>query len=112
MGIKAPAEADVLGACTALLNLRHIPFVRVNGGGMRVGRRYVRFTSAPGCADLVAALPGHGRGRMMLVETKSARGRLTESQRAFLGNMEAAGAVCLVVHDVRELEAELARLGY
>jgi hypothetical protein len=108
--VKAPTERDVLAACMLLLNLKRIPFVRVNGGGMRVGRRYVRFTSAPGCSDLVAALPPSGR--TMLVETKSARGRLTESQLAFLGNMGAAGALCLVVRDVRELEAELARLGY
>jgi hypothetical protein len=111
VGMRAPAEADVLAACMLLLNLKHIPFVRVNGGAMRVGRRYVRFTSAPGCSDLVAALPRHA-GRMLLVETKSARGRLTQAQAAFLANMAAAGALCLVVRDVKELQAELARLGY
>jgi hypothetical protein len=114
MGIKGARERDVLLACLAYLKLCGIPAVRVNGGGMYApgpgGKtRYVRFTSAVGCADILAALPP--AGRFAGIEVKRPGGRLTPDQEAFLTNVRKAGGVGWVVHSVGELVEELERLG-
>jgi hypothetical protein len=102
----ATPEAVVLRQVLELLRLRGIPAWRANSGGMRVGGRYVRFASADGLSDVVGCLPALG-GRMLLVETKRPGGRLTAAQRGFLDVMGAAGALCLVVSDVRQLDEAL-----
>jgi hypothetical protein len=114
MGVKATKERDVLKACLDYLKLRGIPAVRVNGGGMHApgpgGRtRYVRFTSTPGCADILAVLPP--AGRFAGIEVKRPGGRLTADQESFLAAVRRAGGLGLVVHSVGELVEELERLG-
>jgi hypothetical protein len=114
MGLKGAREKDVLKACLDYLKLRGIPAVRVNGGGMYAsgpgGRtRYVRFTSAPGCADILAVLPPGGR--FAGIEVKGPGGKLTPAQEAFAAAVRKAGGVSLVVHSVSELVEELERLG-
>jgi hypothetical protein len=98
-------ESQVLRQCLQLLRFRRIPAWRANSGGMRVGGRYVRFASADGLSDIVGALPPSGR--MLLVETKILGGRLTAAQSTFLTNMAAAGALCLVVSDPKQLDEAL-----
>jgi hypothetical protein len=121
MGVKAPAERDILAACMLLLNLKGAFVWRANSGAMTVygpggKKRFVRFNGAPGCSDVLGLLPpraGRGvYGVFIAVEVKKPGGRLTPSQASFLGRVQAKGGVGLCVHDVKELEAELARLGY
>jgi hypothetical protein len=114
MGMKGGTEADILKSCFAYLRLRGIPCFRVNGGALTVSgpegrRRFVRFTSARGCSDLVAVLPP--AGRFAGIEVKKPGGRLTPDQEAFLTNVRKAGGVGWVVHSVGELVEELERLG-
>jgi hypothetical protein len=114
MGMKGGTEADILKSCFAYLRLRDIPCFRVNGGALTVSgpegrRRFVRFTSARGCSDLVAVLPPSGR--FAGIEVKRPGGRLTADQESFLAAVRKAGGVSLVVHSVGELVEELERLG-
>lgn len=111
MGMKAPAEADVLAACLLLLRLRGVFAWRANNVGVYdpVRKRHRSFRGLRGLADIIGVLGG---GRVLAVECKGPRGRLTEEQDYFLGQVRAKGGVALCVRDVKELEAELARLGY
>jgi hypothetical protein len=110
----ATPEGAVLKACLQLLKLRGIPAWRQNQGALREGKRFVRFASAEGISDIVGCLPPPPDvapelfgGRMLCVECKRPGGRLTAAQRRFLERMEAAGALCLVISDVAQLDAAL-----
>src|SRR5204863_371322 len=89
---------DVFAAVRQLLGVRRIFAWRNNSGGFALGtgkaRRFVR-AGLTGSADILGVLPGSGK--LLAVECKSATGRLSESQRAFLDRVNAAGGVALVV---------------
>ena len=70
---------------------------RAGGGFQLRGNRAQR-----GMADVMACLPPHGR--LALIEIKSGRATRSREQRDLHQRFEAAGALCLVVRDVRELE--------
>jgi hypothetical protein len=99
-------ESQVLKQCLQLLRLRGVPAWRQNQGALRVGRRFVRFASAKGICDLIGCLPRAG-GRMLCVEVKRPGGRLTPDQIGFLDGLAAAGALCLVISDPRQLDEAL-----
>jgi hypothetical protein len=130
VGMKGTKEADVLRGCLQYLKLRGIPAWRANSGGATFAgpggrRRFVRFTGARGCADILGILPRVGGGPssdgrrylsprtgvFLAVECKAGKGRLTAEQEAFLDAVRKAGGVSLVVHSVSELVEELERLG-
>jgi hypothetical protein len=113
MGMKGGTEAAVLRACRDYLTLCRIPHFRVNGGALAVAapggrKRFVRFTSARGCSDLVAVLPPSGR--FAAIEVKRPGGRLTPDQREFLDAVRAAGGIALCVDSVVTLASALERL--
>jgi hypothetical protein len=109
--VKAPAESDVLSACLLLLRLRGVFAWRSNNVGVYdpVRKCHRSFRGLKGVADILGVVDG---GRILACEVKGLRGRLTEEQDHFLAQVRVKGGVALVVKDVRELEAELARLGY
>jgi hypothetical protein len=120
MGMKAPTETDLVRQCLDLLALKGLSAWRFNSGRVateRGGKRHVyRFNGAAGCADILGILTCHRHGDptgiFLAVECKRGSNRPTPTQAAFLDAVRRAGGVALVVKDVRELEAELARLGY
>ncbi len=101
--MNAPRESDVLRQVRQLLGHYGAVCVRVNCGGRTLeykGRkRYVSFNSTPGCADALVCF----RGKFLAVETKRQGGRQTADQRAFQGQVEAAGGVYLLVSDAVQL---------
>jgi hypothetical protein len=109
--MKAGRETDVVRAVLDYLRLKGIFSWRSNNVGVYdpVRKRHRSFRGLKGVADILAVLQG---GRILVVECKGPRGRLTEEQDHFLAQVRAKGGVALVIRDVRELEAELARLGY
>jgi hypothetical protein len=111
MGMKAPTEASVLAACMLLLKLRGVFAWRSNNVGVYdpVRKCHRSFRGLKGVADILGVVDG---GRILACEVKGPRGRLTEEQDHFLAQVRVKGGVALCVHDVKELEAELARLGY
>jgi hypothetical protein len=103
-------EAAVLSQVLALLRLRGVFAWRNHSVGIWDPTRRV-FRAHPGLrgvSDVLGILPG---GRLIAIECKAPRGRLTAEQSAFLANVVKAGGVALVVRDVRELERELDMLG-
>lgn len=102
-------ERDVLASCLAILEARRIPAWRANTGAVTktnaAGRkRFIRF-GTPGQADILAILPP--RGRLLAIECKSQRGRVSADQEAFLQMVRDAGGLTVVVRDASELLAVL-----
>jgi hypothetical protein len=123
MGMKAPTEGDLVRTVLDYLALRHVVAWRANNipAYDPARKAYRTFHGLKGVADVLGVLPltfgdlGGNPVRVgvfLAVECKSRSGRLRKEQAAYLDAVRAAGGVALVVKDVRELEAELARLGY
>jgi hypothetical protein len=74
------------------------PRVRPRAGG---GFELQSNRAQVGCSDVVAALPPGGR--MALLELKTGQARRSPAQVRMHQRFSAAGALCVVVHDVREL---------
>lgn len=63
----------------------------------------------PGVPDILACWPP--TGRLVAVEVKTGRGKLTEKQREELGALALGGAVCVVAASVDDLERALLKSG-
>ncbi len=102
--VKAPRETDLCNACLQLLRLRGIYAWRQNVSGIkrrdRAGREFWAAPGLRGVADLIGVLPG---GKFLAVETKTAAGKLSPEQAAFLDNIRAAGGVAVVIRSLDEL---------
>lgn len=102
--MKAPSPNALVTQCLALLRLHGLFAWRANcGGGLRRGRPIK--ANPEGTPDLLCVLPPSGR--LLAVECKTGTGRVSGAQRAWMEAAERAGATCLVVRDVKELEAWL-----
>jgi hypothetical protein len=108
MGVPPGREGDLVKSCLQLLRARGVLAWRVNGGGMKVGRRFVRFNSINGVSDILGVLPG---GRFLAVECKVGDNHLTPHQAAFLQALTVQGGLTLVVWDVAELDRALRASG-
>ena len=71
-------------------------------GGFRVEDRYIAGQQA-GLPDLMAVK----NGRLLCIEVKAGRDRLTDHQTAWLANAQAHGAIVIVAHSVDEVIAAL-----
>jgi hypothetical protein len=94
------AHTDLLNACLAYLHLAGVMAWQVQAGGMKKGTHWIRLAPA-GHPDIAGILPG---GRALYVEVKTGVGKLTAAQAAWHLNATQAGALVLVVRDVRELQ--------
>lgn len=104
--MKKPTETDLVRQCLDLLRLRGVPAWRANaGGGLRDGRP-IKGNPA-GTPDILAVLPPSGR--LAGIECKMPGRKRRPAQEAWAERMGAAGALCLLIEDVRELEAALSR---
>ncbi len=101
------AHEELQSAVLTYLRLSGCPAVPIHtgprvaprpGGGFQLRRNRAQ----RGMADVVACLPPHGR--LALIEIKSGRAQRSREQRDTHQRFSAAGALCLVVRDVRELE--------
>ena len=104
----AATEAELLAAVLELLALdNRVGWVaRTNIGGRREAEgRYVRFGFA-GMADITGMMRD---GRRLEVEVKSATGRVSPDQAAFLARVDACGGVCGVVRSLEDVCDLLAR---
>lgn len=112
MGLKPRRESGILAAVLDWFRIRGGFPIRINSGGLRVGKRYVRFHREPGCSDALVCW----RGRFVSVETKKPGAttdpRRQAEQRSFARQVEKAGGVALVdLTSVAELEADLKEAG-
>lgn len=94
-------EAAVQSAIREYLRSLGAFGVRVNGGGMKVGNRFVRFNRADegSCSDLVYCL----RGRFVAVETKR---KLTGAQKGTGPPTRAVAGRSLSKKRLAEIERE------
>ncbi len=107
MSIPAETEGGIQAGCRNLLLALGAVVIRINSGAMKVGKRFVKFNSEPGCSDLIVCL----RGRFIAVEVKKPGGR-TEAKRkaeqqSFAAWVVRAGGIALTVYSVKELEDDL-----
>jgi hypothetical protein len=94
-------ESEVLRACLDYLAARGIFAWRNNTGGARVeGNRFIRF-GVKGSPDILGVMPD---GRILCVECKSAKGRLTREQREFGEAVLRRGGVYVVARGVEDLQ--------
>jgi hypothetical protein len=107
VGIKAPTESALLAQVRQWLTLKRVFHWRANSGGGTRGGRPIKGNPA-GTPDLLAVLPG---GRLCGIELKSKAGRLRPAQAAWFANATRAGALCLIVRDLRELIDAFAKEG-
>jgi hypothetical protein len=99
-----PEAAALVEVLKALENHNAVAWVhRMNSGAVRMGKRFVRF-GWPGCPDLLGQLKD---GRLLGVEVKAERGRLSPEQIIFLERIRAAGGVAFVARDCRDVMNEL-----
>jgi hypothetical protein len=101
-------EGEVLTACLSFLEGHGIFAWRNSVGAvqMRPGKWY-RF-GLKGSSDILGILPG---GRLLAVETKAKKGRLSPDQRDFLEAIKARGGVSVMARSVDELAAALITAG-
>lgn len=76
---------------------------RMNSGAVRMGSRFVRF-GFRGCPDVLGQMED---GRMLAVEVKAAKGKLSPEQAAVLERVRTAGGVAFVARDLRDVRREL-----
>ena len=74
-------------------------FWRNNSGAIKLENRFIRF-GAVGSSDILGIL---NDGRFLAIEVKSAKGKLTESQKNFLANVNDAGGLGIVARSIEDV---------
>src|SRR4051794_4415196 len=102
---------DLVSACLQFLQLSGIRAWRNNTTGVfDPGRKVFRtFTGRKGVSDILGIIPP--AGRLLAVECKSGKGKLTAEQRAFLDEIAAAGGVAICARSLDDLRAALLAAG-
>lgn len=112
--MNVPFERDVQRTCIEWLRAIGAFPIRLNSGAMKVGDRYVRFNSEPGCSDVIVVLPD---GRFLALELKrEGRDRTSVKRRLEQESFRAAvvkrGGLAVVARSLDELRAALLAAGY
>jgi len=107
--MKRSTESDLIRVCLRLLALCGVMAWRTNNIPVYdpSRKRYRSFRGTKGVADILAVLPG---GKLLAIETKLAKGKLSPDQTLFLDGVNAAGGVGVCVRDVKELEKMLEKV--
>ncbi len=116
--MRKSTETDLVKSCLQLLHLCGVFAWRNNSGGLKAGKRFVRF-GHPGSADILGILPLHREGscddwppgRFLAVECKCGPNDLTDGQIVFGTRILDEGGVYLLVRDVASLQAWLQGAG-
>jgi hypothetical protein len=100
---------EAAALCEVLKALKAHPAVvwceRMNSGAAKVGKRFIRF-GFTGCPDVLGQLRD---GRLLGVEVKAAKGRVSAEQAFMLERINGAGGVAFVARDCRDVIRELNR---
>lgn len=101
--MKKYTETDLVRDCLKYLNLRNVYAWRNNTGGLKKGDHFIRFGSV-GSPDILGILP---YGRLLCVECKVGKNKLSRSQEDWLKRAAEAGAKTCVVYSLEELMSEV-----
>ena len=92
-----PSENDIKRQIKDFLKLKHIfCFYLLQGLG-----------AYPGLPDMVAHIKGRVKGRVVYIEVKTKRGKLSLAQELFKARCEEDGVDYWVVRDVMDIEGRL-----
>ena len=84
------SESQIVNEILDWLLCSGIPAWRNNTGTFKVGKHFVS-TSVKGASDIVGVLPGSGR--MLCIEAKMEKGRLSPDQTRFISTVRDCGGV-------------------
>lgn len=105
--VRTNAKPEAAALVEVLITLRAHPMVawceRMNSGVARIGGRFVRF-GWPGCPDVLGQL---NDGRLLGVEVKAQKGKLSSEQTLFLERIRGAGGVAFMARDCRDVLRQL-----
>jgi len=97
-------EGATLNAILEYLRIRHVFAWRNNTGAAKVGEgrdsRFIRY-GLKGSSDISGCLDD---GRMLAIEVKAPRGRVTQEQTDFLESISKRGGVAFVARSVEDVE--------
>lgn len=102
MGKLILKEADIQRQILSWLEYQRkdVPmFWRNNTGAVRLDKRFIRF-GAVGSSDILGVMSD---GRLLAIEVKSAKGRLTKHQKAFIDGVNHAGGVAIVARSIEDV---------
>lgn len=100
---KIGGETLLVKHCLEYLNLRNIHAWRNNSGAVKSGKRFIKFGQV-GSPDILGILP---YGRLLCVECKIGKNKLSRSQEDWLKRAAEAGAKTCVVYSLEELMQEV-----
>ena len=97
-------EKETQNQILEYLKLKGIMHWRQNSGAMMVdakggGSRFISF-GFKGISDILGCMPD---GKFFAIEVKSEKGRLTDSQKTFLANVEKNNGVALVARSLDDV---------
>lgn len=91
--------------CLSFLQQNGIFVWRQNSGAVRVGKRFIRFTSIKGVSDIIGLTSD---GRFIAVECKREKGGvLSPEQKMFLESVKRNGGIGIVANSLDTLISEL-----
>ena len=109
------SEAEILKACLEFLAAKGIFAWRVNNipaFDPKIGR-YRSFHGLKGVSDIIGILPSQeGVGRFFCCEVKSAHGKISASQEAYLQEVDNNGGLAMIVRSIDDLEGFLEEEGH
>lgn len=93
----------ILGFLAWVQNVGGVKFTAKSGK-----QRFVKFGFA-GLSDILCVLPG---GRFLVVETKRLDNVATESQKAFMADVERRGGIAILAYSLDDVDKRLRKEGY
>jgi len=107
------SEADIQTMILDHLNRSGVFAFRVNSAGIYDSRSGVYRRPSKyfmkGCSDVLGCLPD---GRMLAIECKAIKGRLSMEQSAFISKIQAQGGLAMVARSVEDVKEQLQGEGY
>jgi len=100
---RVNSKPEAAALAEVLMALRSHPAVawveRMNSGAARIGNRFVKF-GFTGCPDVLGQLRD---GRLLGVEVKAAKGRVSAEQSIMLERINGHGGIGFVARDCRDV---------
>lgn len=101
--MKKYNETSLVRDCLKYLRMREVFAWRNSTGGLKKGDHFIRFGSV-GSPDILGILP---EGRLLCVECKVGKNKLSRSQEDWLQRAKEAGAKTCVVYSLDDLMEEI-----
>ena len=99
---RTKPETSLVKSCLTYLHAKGVMAWRNNSGGIVKEKRFIRFGEV-GSPDILGCL-GY-TGRLLAIECKVGRNKLSEAQESWLARAEQRGALVIVARSVDDLVA-------